>query len=386
MPKGLIILKPDAIARGLYSEILHRLNPFIKVTSAKVGVASKQLIASHYANLAATPVILERNIAFMTEGPILVLEVECNIDQVRAVVGATNPAKAAAGTIRGDLAADSFRIADTENRGTRNLIHASDSSESGRAEIALWEHAFHPNLEEQSSLIQKSLNSSLLTQNQTILAIPTYSVAFSCLYLDTCISMYKSNRKWLGGQVGLVADSVGNIYWRGTRIEHFSLASITRALLQEAAAALAADCRNLERLNVPVQMSTAGHPWFVKLPPTTPLVYRRALPYLQHWYKHSNGEVIVEVETRIQNGWPADLRYIKLSDGNVSLEIRPAQQASLSSLPELAGFKAACLPDNRPLFFGNMVDVQNWLQAAGAQEDTLYTMLALFHQNRAELR
>ena len=351
-----------------------------------MGVASKQLIAAHYSNLAATPIILDRNIAFMTEGPILVLEVECDINQVRAVVGATNPAKAVAGTIRGDLAADSFRIADAENRGTRNLIHASDSSESGQIETTLWNQAFLPDLGEQSALISKSINSSLLTQNQAILALPAYSLEFACLYLDTCVSMYKSNRKWLGGQVGLVADSIGNIYWRGTRIEHFSVATITPAILQSVALSLAEDCHNLERLNVPVQMSTAGHPWFVKLPPTTPLIYRRVLPYLQHWYKHQNGDVVVEVETRVQNGWPVELRYLKLSAGKVSLEVRPAQRHALSLIPELAGFKAACLSDNRPLFFGNQVAVQNWLQAAGITEDTLYTMLALFHQNRAELR
>ena len=57
---------------------------------------------------------------------------------IRKVVGATNPAEADKGTIRGDFGTDSFEKSAAENRGCHNLIHASDSSEAVHREIALW--------------------------------------------------------------------------------------------------------------------------------------------------------------------------------------------------------------------------------------------------------
>jgi nucleoside-diphosphate kinase len=77
---------------------------------------------------------------FISMSPVvaIVLEGHGVVDKVRTIVGSTSPAAAAPGTIRGDLSLDSYGLADESGRPIQNLIHASDSAESARKEIAIW--------------------------------------------------------------------------------------------------------------------------------------------------------------------------------------------------------------------------------------------------------
>ena len=128
--RTLVLVKPDALRRGLLGEILGRFErKGLTIDALVVRDMDAELADQHYAehvDKAFYPPLKE----FMTSGPLaaLVLSGDEVIAVVRALVGATDGRKAAAGTIRGDLS--------LSNR--ENLVHASDSPDSAKRELALW--------------------------------------------------------------------------------------------------------------------------------------------------------------------------------------------------------------------------------------------------------
>src|SRR5579884_3268072 len=128
MEKTLIIAKPDALQRGLIGQIISRLeNKGLKLIGIKMASLDEAVLRSHYAEHVEKDFYqgLEE---FMKSSPVVLMVwegFEC-VESVRNLVGATNPRQAAPGSIRGDLAIGTGR----------NLIHASDSKESGAAEVA----------------------------------------------------------------------------------------------------------------------------------------------------------------------------------------------------------------------------------------------------------
>lgn len=140
-----VMLKPDAVRRGLVEEIARRLRAGgFTIERMACKQATAELIRAHYAdNIVKYGPNFERQAAVCFDGqlvlPILLgSESPDIVAQVRALVGATNPANAAAGTIRGDLGIDSFEKSNAEHRMCENLIHASDSDAAVRAEAAIW--------------------------------------------------------------------------------------------------------------------------------------------------------------------------------------------------------------------------------------------------------
>lgn len=130
MEKTFIILKPDAVQRGLVGEILGRLERRgLKLVAMKFMQVSDELARKHYAVHAERP-FFAGLIAYITKSPVVALVVEGTnaISVVRAMVGATRPHEAAPGTIRADFGLDVGR----------NLVHASDGPETAKDEIALW--------------------------------------------------------------------------------------------------------------------------------------------------------------------------------------------------------------------------------------------------------
>jgi nucleoside-diphosphate kinase len=128
--RTLVLIKPDAMRRGLAGEILRRLElRGLELKEARLLEVDKELAGEHYAEHGDKPFYGEL-IEFITSGPTLALVVEGEgaIATVRTTMGATNPADAGPGTIRGDLA---LSMPD-------NLVHGSDSPESAAREIALW--------------------------------------------------------------------------------------------------------------------------------------------------------------------------------------------------------------------------------------------------------
>ncbi|MFI5036769.1 MAG: nucleoside-diphosphate kinase [Acidimicrobiales bacterium] len=131
MNRTLVIVKPDAVARGLVGEIVGRLEAKqLRLVAAQLRVIDPATAARHYAEHEGRdyyPGLIE----FITGAPALVMIVEGPDDAwrvVRALMGATNPLDAAPGTIRGDLARET----------ARNLVHGSDSAESAAREIAIF--------------------------------------------------------------------------------------------------------------------------------------------------------------------------------------------------------------------------------------------------------
>ena len=128
--RTLILVKPDAFARGLTGEIVARFErKGLKITAMRHMQVTEDLAKQHYAEHDGKPFLGEL-VEFITSGPIvaMVLEGEQAIKAARQVIGATNPLEATTGSIRGDFAIEVGK----------NMVHGSDSPESGEREAKLF--------------------------------------------------------------------------------------------------------------------------------------------------------------------------------------------------------------------------------------------------------
>jgi nucleoside-diphosphate kinase len=128
--RTLVLIKPDAVQRGLAGDILARFERRgLELREARLVQVDRELAERHYAEHAEKPFFGEL-VEFITSAPTLALAIEgeAAISVVRTTMGATNPTEAAPGTIRGDLA---LAMPD-------NLVHGSDSTESAERELHLW--------------------------------------------------------------------------------------------------------------------------------------------------------------------------------------------------------------------------------------------------------
>ncbi|HVB51448.1 MAG TPA: nucleoside-diphosphate kinase [Acidimicrobiales bacterium] len=129
--RTLVIIKPDGVERGLVGEILSRFEQRqLHFVTGELRTIDQATAKRHYAEHEGKP-FFESLVNFITSGPSLVIVVEGPDDTwrvVRTMIGATNPADAAPGTIRGDLAVEM----------SQNVIHGSDSTESAQREISIF--------------------------------------------------------------------------------------------------------------------------------------------------------------------------------------------------------------------------------------------------------
>lgn len=142
MQQTLILLKPDTIARGLAGQILARFeSAMLRIEDCRMCRPSLSQLELHYADLKPrNERAFSRTTRSLVDKPFIavVLSGPNAIAKARALIGSTDPLGAAAGTVRGDFGNDTIAQADAEDRTTHNLIHASDSAESARREIAIW--------------------------------------------------------------------------------------------------------------------------------------------------------------------------------------------------------------------------------------------------------
>ncbi|MCU0667655.1 MAG: nucleoside-diphosphate kinase [Patescibacteria group bacterium] len=174
MERTLVILKPDAVQRGIVGDVISRFEKTgLKLVGVKMITADKDTLDKHYPSdrkefinglgertlqsykemglkpeeqfKDVTPhaigmLVRQWLVDFMMSGPVLaiVLEGPHAIEIVRKIVGSTLPQKAVPGTIRGDYSFDSSYLANSANRPVRNLIHASGSTEEAEFEVGLW--------------------------------------------------------------------------------------------------------------------------------------------------------------------------------------------------------------------------------------------------------
>ena len=128
--RSLVLVKPDAVRRGLLGEILARFErKGLVIEALELRTMDAGLADQHYADHVEKPFYPPLK-EFMTSGPLAALMISGDdaIEVIRAMIGATDGRKAAAGTIRGD-----FSLSNREN-----LVHASDSPESAKRELELW--------------------------------------------------------------------------------------------------------------------------------------------------------------------------------------------------------------------------------------------------------
>ncbi len=128
--RSLVLIKPDAVRRGLIGEIIGRFErKGLAIERMVLRTMDAALADQHYADHVEKAFYPPLK-SFMTSGSLIALVISGDeaIDVVRALIGATDGRKAAAGTIRGD-----FSLSNREN-----LVHASDSPESAKRELALW--------------------------------------------------------------------------------------------------------------------------------------------------------------------------------------------------------------------------------------------------------
>ena len=130
MERSLVLIKPDAIQRGLTGEIISRLEKKgLKLVAMKMIHMDKSMAEKHYAIHKSKP-FFEKLVSFITSSPIIAIVFQGSnvVNIIRRSMGETNPAESASGTIRGDFAISI----------EHNLIHGSDSPENATKEISLF--------------------------------------------------------------------------------------------------------------------------------------------------------------------------------------------------------------------------------------------------------
>jgi nucleoside-diphosphate kinase len=130
MERSLVLIKPDAVQRGLIGEIIFRLeHRGLRLVAAKFIAVSQELARTHYAIHQGKP-FYDSLIEYITSAPVMAMvwEGPNAIYAIRQTMGATRPTDASPGSIRHDFALEIGR----------NLTHASDTIENGVKEVALW--------------------------------------------------------------------------------------------------------------------------------------------------------------------------------------------------------------------------------------------------------
>jgi nucleoside-diphosphate kinase len=143
LEQTLVLLKPDAVARGLVGQVLTRFeNALLKVIATKMVWMDADLTRRHYFDLEDRfgPDVYNAMAGFMQTGPVIAIILE-GVDAIattRKLVGSTYPDQAAPGTIRGDFAHMSRNYANSHKVAVANLVHASGNAEEAAREIDVW--------------------------------------------------------------------------------------------------------------------------------------------------------------------------------------------------------------------------------------------------------
>ncbi|NQV08574.1 nucleoside-diphosphate kinase [Candidatus Woesearchaeota archaeon] len=138
--RTLVLIKSDGVLRGIVGEVIRRFeNAGMKIVGMKMVWVNKKFAEEHY-KIHSKKQFFKTLVNYITEGPVVatVIEGVHAVDNVRKIVGSTSPSDAAPGTIRGDYSHMSMAHADKNKKAGKNIIHASDKSQTAKKEIALW--------------------------------------------------------------------------------------------------------------------------------------------------------------------------------------------------------------------------------------------------------
>lgn len=141
--RTLVVLKPDAVARGLVGRVVARFEDAgLKIVGVKMAVMDDDFTRRHYFDLEQRygKEIYDANARAIQRGPVIALAVEGveAVANVRRLVGGTYPNEAPPGTIRGDFAHQSRAYCTERSKGVANLVHASGNIDEAKQELGLW--------------------------------------------------------------------------------------------------------------------------------------------------------------------------------------------------------------------------------------------------------
>lgn len=142
--RTLVLLKPDAVERGIVGKIITRFEEAgFKLAAMKLIKADKGLVGKHYSEELAKrrgEHIRQYNIDFISSGPVVALVIEGvnAVENVRKFCGTTEPKSSPPGTIRGDFSHVSYGYCDDEKMVVKNVIHASEDDNFAAEEISIW--------------------------------------------------------------------------------------------------------------------------------------------------------------------------------------------------------------------------------------------------------
>jgi nucleoside-diphosphate kinase len=139
----LILLKPDAVARGLAGRIVMRFeDAALKIVGVKMKHLDAEFTRKHYFDLEERlgAEIYNTTASFMQTGPVIAFALEGvdAVSKVRKIIGSTYPDQATPGTVRGDFAHQTRASSEASGKAVMNLVHASGNSEEARYEVGLW--------------------------------------------------------------------------------------------------------------------------------------------------------------------------------------------------------------------------------------------------------
>lgn len=141
--RTLVLLKPDAVARGLAGRIISRFeDAALTIVGVKMKLIDADFTRKHYFDLEERlgSEIYNCTAGFMQSGPVIALALE-GVDavaKVRKIIGGTYPSEAAPGTVRGDFAHQTKASSEVSGKAVMNLVHASGNSEEAKYEVDLW--------------------------------------------------------------------------------------------------------------------------------------------------------------------------------------------------------------------------------------------------------
>lgn len=143
LERTLVVLKPDAVARGLVGRVIQRFEDAgLKIVGIKMAVLDEEMTRKHYFDLEDRfgKAIYEANARAMQRGPVIAMVIEGveAVANVRRLVGGTYPNEAPPGTVRGDFAHQSKAYAQSLDKGVVNLVHASGNVDEAKYEVELW--------------------------------------------------------------------------------------------------------------------------------------------------------------------------------------------------------------------------------------------------------
>jgi hypothetical protein len=165
------------------------------------------------------------------------------------------------------------------------------------------------------SLVQAAVNDHLTARGVE---------AFHQLYDTVTSGQYA--KPWLVGVEHVTRDHQGYIYWKGSRVEHFTFSIIEEDQLTQMTQRLAERCRHIEALGLPVCGRTYFNDWLQEMPLDFPRAYKELLHLTGTPYEHDDGRAVFPLQGRTgQDGWPVEARFLEVKDGAITERSLPVR-------------------------------------------------------------